>query len=266
MIDGLVLVRGCGDIGSGVIHRLVRCGFKVVGIDIARPTAIRRQVAFAQAIYDGKSEVEGLCAISIDRPQDAMAVIAAGNIPILVDENAQATMWLRPDILVDAILAKTNLGTHRDLAPIIIALGPGFHAGRDVHAVIETQRGHNLGRVIYDGCAAPDTGMPGNIAGFDKQRIIRAPASGEVKHVAEIGALLSMGDLVAYVNGQAVIAPLGGVLRGLIQQGIQVPQGLKIGDIDPRSEKGHCGLISDKARTISGGVVEAILHLSRTAK
>ena len=207
-MDELVVVRGCGDIGTGVMHRLFCSGFKLVGLDIDKPTAIRRQVAFAQALYDGSTEVEGISAVKIDSPQEALGVIAAGQIPLLNDPNAVSLDALRPGVLIDAALAKRNLGTHIGMAPIVIALGPGFYAGRDAHAVIETNRGHNLGRVIYVGSAAAPTGTPGKIGGFGAERLIRAPATGAVRHEVKIGNLVQKGDLIAHVGGTPVFAPL----------------------------------------------------------
>ena len=257
----LAVVRGCGDIGSGALYRLRQCGFHVVGLDVAEPTVIRRQVAFAQAIYDGSMVIEGIEALRAERVEEVAELAAAGKIPILVDPKAHSLSVLRPDIVIDAILAKKNLGTCREMAPVVIGLGPGFEAGRDVHAVIETNRGHNLGRVIYAGCAADDTGTPGEIGGFGRERILRAPVAGKVRGVTAIGDRVTKGQAIAYVEDCPVVAAISGVLRGLIQEGITVPCGTKIGDIDPRCDPQYCRIISDKSLAIAGGVLEAVMHL-----
>ena len=261
MTDNLVVVRGGGDLATGTVCRLVNCGFRVVVLETAQPTVIRRTVAFAQAVFDGGAEVEGLTAVKAGSVSECQSLLNEGKIPVLVDPMCESLGELRPEALVDAILAKRNLGTSKDMARIVVGLGPGFIAGRDVHAVVETNRGHNLGRVFYDGAAEPNTGAPGNIAGYTSERIVRAPAAGVITTAADIGDHVEQGQELARVEGAAVYAPLTGVLRGMIQSGIRVGEGMKIGDVDPRDKKEYCYTVSEKARAIGGGVLEAILHL-----
>ncbi len=261
MTENLVVVRGGGDLATGTVCRLVNCGFNVVVLETSQPTVIRRTVAFAQAVFDGKTTVEGLTAVKAESVRDCETLLSEGKIPVLVDPMCESLGQLGPEALVDAILAKRNLGTTKEMAPIVIGLGPGFYAGRDVHAVVETNRGHNLGRVFYDGAAEPNTGTPGNIAGYTSERIVRAPAAGVITTTADIGDHVEKGQELARVEGVPVCAPLTGVLRGMIQSGISVNAGMKIGDVDPRDKKEYCYTASEKARAIGGGVLEAILHL-----
>lgn len=265
-----ILVRGAGDLATGVIVRLARCGFRVCALECANPSAIRRKAAFCEAVWQGQAQVEGLICRRIDRPEQAESVARKGQIPLLVDEACAAVAVLRPAAVVDAIIAKRNLGTNRSLAPITIGLGPGFTAGADVDAVVETMRGHHLGRVILSGSAIPNTGIPGNIGGYTAQRVIHSPASGPMIFVPDaqgrpidIGTLVTQGQVIARVGEEPVYATLTGVLRGLIREGYPVTKGLKIADIDPRPEQAaFCDTVSDKARSIGGGVVEALLFLA----
>lgn len=260
---GIIVVRGGGDLATGTILRLHQCGFSVLALECARPTAIRRQVAFCEAVYDGTVQVEGVTCRRIDSPQQAQAVWQVGEIPLLVDETGESLAQIRPVALVDAILAKRNLGTTRDMAPITIALGPGFTAGVDVDAVVETMRGHRLGRVLYSGVAQPNTGVPGKIGGYDRERVIHAPADGILEPCAAIGDVVRAGQTLAMVGQVPVVATIDGVLRGLIREGFPVTRGLKIADIDPRlQERDNCTTVSDKARAIGGSVLEALLHLA----
>jgi len=261
MTENLVVVRSGGDLATGTIYKLARCGFNVVILETAEPTVIRRTVSFAQAVFDGAATVEGLTAIKADTADECHIILSNGQIPILVDPECQSLKELQPEVVVDAIIAKRNLGTSIDMAPIVIGLGPGFYAGRDVHAVIETSRGHHLGRLIFKGEAAPNTGTPGSIGGYSTERIVRASASGIIKNSADIGDHVEKGQVVADVEGAVVLAPLSGVLRGMIQSGINVSQNMKIGDVDPRNDPEYCYSISDKSRAIAGGVLEAILYL-----
>lgn len=267
-MSAVVLVRGAGDLATGTILRLHNCGFRVLAVECARPSAIRRRAAFCEAVFDGTATVEGVTARLIDRIEQADAVWNAGEIPLIVDETAVCAAACAPAVLVDAILAKRNLGTTRDMAPITIGLGPGFTAGGDVDAVVETMRGHRLGRVIYDGAALPNTGVPGPIAGFAAERVIHAPASGAMTFVrspepVDIGSIVQKGQTIGFVGGVPVTATLDGVLRGLIREGYPVTEGLKIADIDPRAQEvQNCTTVSDKARAIAGGVLEAMLHLA----
>lgn len=263
MHKNLVIVRGGGDIATGTVYRLVMCGFRVAVLEVEHPTTIRRTVAFSQAVFDGETTVEGMKAVKISNIDAVEPVMNGKAIPVLVDPSGKAIDALKPEIVVDAIIAKRNLGTHKGMAPIVIALGPGFTAGVDVHAVVETNRGHNLGRVIYEGAAEPDTGKPGMIEGYGNERIIRSPAGGNVKTLASIGDSVKAGDVVAYIGDKPVFAPLDGVLRGLIQHGTFVENNYKIGDVDPRNKREYCFTISDKARAVAGGVLEAAFHLRR---
>lgn len=267
-MSAVVLVRGAGDLATGTILRLHNCGFRVLAVECARPSAIRRRAAFCEAVFDGTATVEGVTARLIDRIEQADTVWNAGEIPLIVDETAVCAAACAPTVLVDAILAKRNLGTTRDMAPITIGLGPGFTAGGDVDAVVETMRGHRLGRVIYEGAALPNTGVPGSIAGFAAERVIHAPASGAMTFVrspepVDIGSIVRKGQTIGFVGGVPVTATLDGVLRGLIREGYPVTEGLKIADIDPRAQEvQNCTTVSDKARAIAGGVLEAMLHLA----
>ena len=254
----LILVRGAGDLASGVIARLHRAGFRVVATELAQPTVIRRTVAFAQAVYDGETRVEEIIARRASL-HEAPSLLAAGIVPVLVDSDGAAAASLKPDVLVDAIIAKRNLGTRITDAPLVIALGPGFTAGVDAHVVVETNRGHYLGRVIHQGSAEPDTGVPGEIAGHGIDRVLRAPSAGVFRSVRAIGDTVASGDVVATVGAAPVVAPLGGVLRGLLHDGLTATAGMKVGDVDPRAEREHCFTISDKALAIAGGVLEAVL-------
>lgn len=256
----IIVVRGGGDLASGVIHRLYRCGYKVVVLESRKPSAIRREVAFCEAVYDGEAFVEGVLSHRIEGPEECAEIWSLGEIPLLVDENGTSIPKIRPAAVIDGILAKKNLGTCRDMAPLTIALGPGFTAGEDVDYVVETQRGHDLGRIIEDGEAAPNTGIPGIIAGMGKERVIHAPAAGIIRNRAKIGDLVEKGQMIAMVGETPVTASLTGVLRGIIRDGYEVYGGMKIADIDPRKEqKKNCNTISDKARCIAGSVLEILL-------
>lgn len=273
MIEKLIIVRGGGDLATGTIHCLVRCGFPVLVLETAFPSAIRRQVAFSEAVYDGSATVEGVTCRKAENPGQALDILRSGQAALLVDENCRILNEIRPWALIDAILAKRNLGTSRSMAPRTIALGPGFIAGKDVDFVIETKRGHNLGRIITQGSAAPNTGVPGLIGGFGRERVIHAPASGRIHPLAAIGSHVERDQIIAWIepltpgehcgtnDGQIpVTATLTGILRGMIRKDYPVTKGLKIADIDPRdSERENCFTISDKARCIAGAVLEALL-------
>lgn len=255
----VVGVRGGGDIASGVIYRLHRCGFKVFVTEIAEPLAVRRTVSFCEAAYDGRANVEDVEAVLVQRPDEAQAVWGERKVPLYIDPDFETGRRLEPDVVVDAILAKKNLGTDKSLGPLTIALGPGFEAGTDVHYVVETNRGHYLGRLIEKGAAQPNTGVPGPIEGVAADRVLRAPADGVWEVQSEIGRLVKVGDAIGQVAGKPVKASINGVLRGLIRPGIAVTLDMKIGDIDPRGLVGHCFSISEKALAISGGVLEGIM-------
>ncbi|WCE31697.1 selenium-dependent molybdenum cofactor biosynthesis protein YqeB [Vibrio sp. SCSIO 43137] len=259
----LVMIRGAGDIATGVASRLFNAGYRVVMCDIEQPTMIRCSVSFGQCLYDGSVTIEGITATRADDARMAEKLMADGKIAVIVDSECQSIKTLKPAFVVDAILAKRNLGTKKDMAPVTIALGPGFTAGEDCHAVIETNRGHYLGSIIYQGTAMENTGVPGNIAGYTHQRVIRAPAEGTFTSPYKLGDIVKEGDVIAHVGDKPVIASLDGMLRGLLNSGLTVTEGFKIADIDPRGEKADFRTVSDKARAIGGGVLEAMLYLSK---
>ena len=268
----LVVVRGAGDLATGCILRLLRAGFRVAALESAQPSAIRRTVCFSEAIYESSAEVEGVRAVRVDSPEALQAVLDAcgsdGPAPILVDPSCSVLPRLRPLALVDAIIAKRNLGTHKGMAPVVVALGPGFEAGVDADAVVETKRGHDLGRVILKGRAEPNTGIPGLIAGFGRERVLHAPVAGTVENLKRIGDQIEAGEPVLAIRGEngrvvPVATSIDGILRGLIRPGYAAKAGLKVADVDPRCVRAHCFTVSDKARAIAGGVLEAILWLGR---
>lgn len=257
--DYLILVRGGGDLGTGVAYRLHRAGFTVMVTDLAQPTCVRRAVAFAEAMYTGSITVEGVTAVRVDDPMLGMAHVIMREIPVVVDDRSVLER-MRPPLVVDARLAKHNLGTRLHDAKLVIGLGPGFTAGLDCHAVVETNRGHHLGRVLWEGTAEADTGQPEPVRGFAGERVLRAPAAGVLMARLTIGDAVKAGDIVATVNGQPISAPFSGVLRGVVHDGLTVTAGMKVGDLDPRGVRENCFTISDKARAIGGGVLEAILE------
>ncbi len=256
-----VLVKGAGDLASGAIYRLWKAGFVVVATEVARPTAVRLTVSFANAVYEGTWSVQGVTAKKASSLEEALAFQEQGFVPVLVDPSASVRLGFRPHVVVDAIMAKRNTGTRIDDAPVVVALGPGFTAGVDCHAVVETQRGHNLGRVLYRGSAERNTGVPGEVGGRTWERVLRAPTDGTFKALGTIGKVVEAGEVVGFVDGQPVVSAIRGVLRGLLHEGLEVVRGQKVGDVDPRAEVSHCFSISDKALSVSGGVLEAVLHL-----
>ena len=262
----LVLIRGAGDLATGIALRLYRSHIRVVMTDLPQPSAIRRTVCFSQAIVYGKFQVEGVDAVCARTQTDTEAALAAGKIPVLPDPEAACLSWLRPDVLVDAILAKRNLGTRITDAPLVIGVGPGFTAKADCHCVIETMRGHTLGRVIRTGSALENTGVPGLIGGFSGERVLRAPCDGVFSPRLEIGASVREGDLAATVDGQPVVCTVGGVLRGILPGGTPVHKGMKAGDVDPRGDASCCNTASDKAIAVGGGVLQAILEYTGVLK
>lgn len=256
-----VLIRGGGDLASGVAWRLHRCGFRVWITEIAQPMAVRRRVSFSEAVYDGETSVEGVKARLIRHPKEMDGTWAQGQIPVLVDPEGDSRSTVRPNVVIDAILAKKNLNTSIRDADLVIALGPGFEAGKDAHCVVETNRGHNLGRLLSSGSAEPNTGVPGAVKGISKDRVLRSPSEGMWESPMDIGDPVKQGERVGTVAGMPVTAKIDGVLRGLIRPGIQVSEDLKIGDIDPRGVRASCFSISDKALAIAGGVLEGILRV-----
>lgn len=258
--DLVILIRGGGEMASGVAHRLASCHFKVCMTETSNPQAVRRGVSFSEAIFDSEKEVEGITAKRVESADHISEVWGDGKIPILIDTDAEVKDYLKPDVLIDATLAKKNLGTKITDAPLVIGLGPGFQAGKDVHLVIETNRGHDLGRIIKKGEAEANTGIPGPIAGYTEERVIRAPESGEFKTLKNIGDKVEANEKVGMIGNFEVRSRIEGVIRGFLRDGTEVWRGMKLGDVDPRGIKAHCYTISDKARTISGGVLQAILE------
>ncbi|HIP40157.1 MAG TPA: EF2563 family selenium-dependent molybdenum hydroxylase system protein [Desulfocapsa sulfexigens] len=259
--DLKIILRGAGDLATGVALRLHRSGFRcLLLLETAHPLAVRRMVSFSEAINLGKVCVEGVTARRIDEMGRANEWLPDDEIPVVIDPEGKSIQTLQPDIVIDAIIAKRNTGTNINDAELVIGLGPGFTAGRDVNCVIETMRGHGLGRVIYDGYATPDTGIPGNIGGYTHERLLRAPGAGMFKTDYNIGDSVNRGDCVATVDSAPVYADLSGVLRGLLRSATPVEQGTKLGDIDPRSKTAFCRTASDKAMAIGGGVLEAMLR------
>ena len=256
----LVLVRGAGEMATGVAHRLAQAHFRVCLTDIAEPQAVRREVSFCEAVYDGEKTVEGLTVKLVSDASEFAETWAKGKLPLLVDPSCQVRSFLHPDVVVDAILAKRNMGTSTEWAPLVVGLGPGFRAGGDVHMVVETNRGHDLGRLLLEGEAEPNTGIPGDIGGFTEERVLRAPQEGLFRYNGHrIGDVVEAEEVVAYVGQAPVKAGIHGVLRGLIRESIPVTKGMKVGDVDPRAKREHCFTISDKARAIAGGVLEGIM-------
>ena len=258
---GRILIKGAGEHASGTAHRLFRAGFRVAMTEVAWPAAVRRAVSFCAAIQHGVTCVEGVPARAWDL-SDAPALEAFDwtHVPVLVDPDGRLLASWRPDVVIDGRILKRNRDNSLDDAPLVIGLGPGLEAGRDVHLVVETSRGHDLGRVIEHGAAAPDTGVPGRIAGFGVERVLRAPAEGVLETERRIGDLVRAGDRIAAVAGLPVPAAIPGVIRGLLRGGHRVTAGQKIGDIDPRGDVGYCWTLSDKTRTISGAVLEAVVR------
>lgn len=263
--ENLVIVKGGGDLATGIIHRLWRSGFPVISTEVDNPTMVRRTVSFAECLYSGRHTVEGVTSARAEgnTPEaqlaSARALLDEGILPVVIDPEARIVSLAKPAALVDAIMAKRNLGTRIDQAEVVVGIGPGFTAGVDSHAVIETARGHDIGRVILEGGAEPNTGVPGPIGGYTTERLLRSPSAGVFEPRSVIGDVVKAGETVAIVNGQAVTAQIDGVLRGLLREGIEVTEGFKVGDVDPRAKPEHCNTISDKSRAIGGGVLEAIM-------
>ncbi|CCG57513.1 putative synthase [Brachyspira pilosicoli WesB] len=265
----LVIVRGAGDLATGVVYSLYKAHFKVIILETQHPSAIRRKVALSEAVYDGKTKVEDIEAVLVKNYEEALNIIANKDykeIPILIDPNCEILNHIKPTFLIDAIIAKKNIGTNKSMAKYTIALGPGFTAGKDCDIVIETMRGHNLGRMYLEGEAIPNTGIPGNIGGKEAERVIHASSDGIIENIKNIGDFVREKEVIAYINNDnkkiEVIAPFEGLLRGIIRDGFKVRNGLKIADIDPRkSEYDNCFTISDKARNLGGAVLTAMIYL-----
>ncbi len=256
----IVGIKGAGEMATGIAVRLRCAGFnRIFMMEKEKPLAIRRTVSFCEVIYEGRTTVEGIEAVLAKNEEEVFKAWEKKRIAVIVDPCWTVPSKIKAQVVIDAIIAKKNLGTTLGDAPFVIGLGPGFCASIDVHRVIETQRGHDLGRVIEKGSARPDTGIPGSIAGHTVHRILRAPKTGVFHGRRKIRDLVRVGDSVGDIGGRAVVAKLDGVLRGLIREGTQVCAGVKIGDIDPRGEVEYCSTVSDKSRAIGGAVLEAIL-------
>jgi len=265
--DIVIGIKGAGEIASAVAWRLYMAGFRnLFMMEAPYPLAVRRRVSFCEAVHDGIQTVENVAGVRTENADQVQAAWQTWRIPVLVDPQWTMIGRLEPDVVIDAILAKKNLGTGMGDARLVIGLGPGFCAGEDVHLVIETNRGHHLGRIITRGPAAPNTGVPGNIGGYTSQRILRAPAAGRFVSLRDFGDLVKTGDIVGSVEMVEVSAGIDGVLRGLIRTGTNVSAGLKLGDIDPRGDAAYCLAISDKARAIGGSVLEAVLRTFMTPR
>ncbi|AUJ50899.1 selenium-dependent molybdenum cofactor biosynthesis protein YqeB [Brachyspira hyodysenteriae] len=267
--DELVIVRGAGDLATGIVYSLYKAHFKVIVLDTQYPSSIRRKVALSEAVYDGESKVEDIEAVLVKSYEEALNIITNKDykkIPILIDPNCDILKNIKPTFLIDAIIAKKNLGTNKSMAKYTIALGPGFTAGKDCDIVIETMRGHNLGRMYLEGEAIPNTGIPGNIGGKEAERVIHASSDGIIENIKNIGDFVKEKEVIAYINNNnekiEVLATFDGLLRGIIRDGFKVHKGLKIADIDPRkSEYDNCFTISDKARNLGGSVLTAMMYL-----
>jgi xanthine dehydrogenase accessory factor len=255
-----LVIRGAGDLATGVAHRLHRCGYRFLMTELARPTVIRRTVAFAQAVYDGGHRVEGVEARKAD-PDSYEQVLAENRIPVIPEADPDWLDSLRPRAFIEATLSKRNTGLSRKEGRVTVALGPGYSAGHEADAVVETARGHFLGRLILEGPAIPNSGRPGLIGGYGLERLIKAPEAGTVRFHRHIGQLVKAGEILGRVGPADIVAAIDGVLRGALINGLSVPAGFKIGDIDPRPEAvDFIHSPSDKARAVAGGVLEALLY------
>lgn len=259
----LVLIRGAGDLASGIALRLHHAHMQIVMTDLPHPTAIRRTVCFSQALLFGTMQVEDVTAERAERVEDVRNILSRGNIAVLADPEAACIAQIKPDAVVDAILAKRNLGTRITDAPCVVGVGPGFTAGVDCHAAVETMRGHYLGRVITHGSPIPNTNIPGLIGGFAGERVLRAPADGIFHQLLDIGAKVRAGDTAGEVDSVPMLCHIDGVLRGILADGTPVHRGMKSGDVDPRGETAYCDTVSDKALAVGGGVLQAILQFTR---
>lgn len=256
----LIVIKGAGDLATGIACRLFRSGFKVVCTDVAQPTTVRCTVAFSRAVYDGEATVIGVTAKLAKDAEDAKRLLAQGIVPVLIDPDYMEARKLCPDVLVDAIIAKKNLGTKITDAPLVVGIGPGFTAHENCHFCVESNRGHDMGRTIYDGSPEPDTATPGNVGGFAQERIIRATADGIWHPVVKITDVVKEGDLVAYAGETPVYAKMSGIVRGMMPEGTPTRLGLKSGDIDARCKVENCFTPTDKANAIAGGIMEGIFY------
>ena len=261
-----ILIKGAGDLASGIAHRLKKAGYHILMTEIKVPLTVRRTVAFSRSVYETESEVEGMKGILIHSFSEIQDVWKLGHIPVIVDEYAYIQREYQAEVIVDAIIAKHNLGTTMKDAPLVIGVGPGFEAGKDCHAVIETKRGHDLGKVIWEGYAIPNTGIPGEIGGYTTERIIRATADSVFQPITHISEKVEKDQIVALCGEEPIKAQMAGIIRGMLQPGVKVVKGMKCGDIDSRCVIEHCFTISDKARAIAGGVLEAVVGYEHLMK
>ncbi len=260
-----ILIKGAGEMASGIAHRLYMSGFRRITMtEIPEPLCVRRTVSFCEALYTGETEVEGVWAEHAHDMRLIGSIWEKDRIPVIIDPEWRSISFVRPDVVIDSTMVKRNIGTRKEEAQLVIGVGPGFCAGDDVHIVIESNRGHDLGRVFYSGSAEPYTGIPGSMMGYGKERVLRAPVSGRVKHLRKIGDDVQKDDIIVTIDGAIVAAPMDGVLRGLIRE-IVVEKGEKVGDVDPTGIKQHCYTITEKARAIAGGVLEAVMHTYNSA-
>ncbi|MCR4431130.1 MAG: selenium-dependent molybdenum cofactor biosynthesis protein YqeB [Tepidanaerobacteraceae bacterium] len=258
--DYKVVIKGGGELASAVAHRLHQCGFPVIITEIDQPRMERRYVSFGNSIYENIWTVEGATSKLITFDENINEVLSQDLIPVIIDPECNIAKKIHPTILIDGILAKKNTGTSIDDAPIVIGMGPGFTAGKDVHAVIETNIGHYLGMVILDGTSQSNTGIPWNISGYTHERVFRAPKDGILKNCVDIGDMVVKDDTLCFIDDIPVKANISGVIRGIMHNNLPVKIGEKLGDIDPQGKKEYCFTISDRGRTISGGVLEAVLY------
>jgi len=260
--DLVVGIKGAGEMASGVAWRLWQANIRrIFMLEIPSPMAVRRHVSFCEAIYEERVSVDGVSAVRVESLAEISRAWEQGQLAVAVDPRWTMITQMHPQIVIDAILAKMNLGTRLDEAPLVIGLGPGFQAGVDVRMVIETNRGHNLGRVLLDGAAEANTGIPGDIGGYAQERVLRAPCNGVFTTGKQIGVVVWQGELIGTIAGQSVAAGIAGVIRGLLRGGTEVVEGAKLGDIDPRGETGYCSTVSDKALALGGAALEAILRV-----
>ncbi|MGH7887821.1 MAG: selenium-dependent molybdenum cofactor biosynthesis protein YqeB [Candidatus Binatia bacterium] len=264
--DIRVLIRGGGEMASGIAHRLRQCHMQVLITEVAEPTAVRRRVAFAEAVYRGRHTIEGVTSVRVASAAEVFAELQRGTIPLLIDPEAKIRQQVHPSVIVDATMAKTGGVAGLTDASLVIGIGPGFTVGENVHAVVESNRGYHLGRVIWQGSAQPDTGVPAPVAGHTDARVLRAPRSGRFHALHDIGDRVQAGEIVGEVAGAPIYTEIAGVVRGMLHDGVQIGASVKIGDVDPRGEREYCDTISDKARAIGGGVVEAIFHSYQSLK
>ncbi len=255
-----IVIKGAGEMASGIAHRLFMANIKrIVMTEVPEPITVRRTVAFSEAVYEKESKVEGVRARLVGRADEISNVWKEGRIAVIVDPEARVLREFKPDVVVDAIMAKRNTGTKKDEASLVIGVGPGFSAPDVVHAAVESNRGHNLGRVFYEGATEPHTGIPGSVMGYTTERVLRSPHAGLIRHVKKIGDYVEKGETIMFVGETPILAPFGGLLRGLIRQ-VTVEADEKIGDVDPKGTMEHCYTVTEKARAIGGGVLEAIMH------